>query len=191
MNTTKSSTENVNPNKFSLWLFLITIIMLFAGFTSAYIVRIKEGNWLKFDLPDAFLYSSIIIAISSFFMQWAYQSAKRDDIKFVRIGLLITCFFGILFLVLQIIGFGELVARGLHFVQKGDKISASFFYVISGVHWLHLLGGLVALFVLIARAFRMEIHKKNILSINMLNTYWHFIGILWVYLYLFLYFANK
>ncbi|MEC8738554.1 MAG: cytochrome c oxidase subunit 3, partial [Bacteroidota bacterium] len=160
-------------------------------FTSAYIVRIKEGNWLKFDLPDAFLYSSIIIAISSFFMQWAYQSAKRDDIKFVRIGLLITCFFGILFLVLQIIGFGELVARGLHFVQKGDKISASFFYVISGVHWLHLLGGLVALFVLIARAFRMEIHKKNILSINMLNTYWHFIGILWVYLYLFLYFANK
>ncbi|CAI8264687.1 MAG: cytochrome oxidase subunit III [Bacteroidetes bacterium MED-G17] len=189
MNISKEASENVNPKKFSLWLFLIAIIMLFAGFTSAYIVRIKEGNWLEFELPEIFLYSSITILISSLTMIWAYRAAKNDEIKSVQFGLLATFFLGILFLSQQLMGFGELISRGLHFVQKGDKISASFFYVIAGVHWLHLLGGLLVLLVLLVRSLRSEIHKKNLLSINMLNTYWHFIGILWVYLYLFLYFA--
>ena len=85
MNISKEASENVNPKKFSLWLFLIAIIMLFAGFTSAYIVRIKEGNWLEFELPEIFLYSSITILISSLTMIWAYRAAKNDEIKSVTI----------------------------------------------------------------------------------------------------------
>lgn len=185
-------TYRVHPKKFALWLLLVGVTMLFAGFTSAYIVRRGEGNWLEFALPTSFLISTIVVVLSSITMIWAFRAAKNDELTQVKAGLLLTIVLGLAFTVLQYQGWTQMVTQDLFFSNiDGNKISASFVYVISGMHLLHILGGLIYLFYVLNQSFRLKVHKKNLLSIDLCNTYWHFVGILWVYLYLFLYFARN
>lgn len=182
----------VHPKKFALWLLLVGITMLFAGFTSAYIVRRAEGNWLEFALPGSFLFSTLVVVLSSATMIWAYRSAKNDELNQVKLGLLFTLILGGLFTFLQYKGWTEMVNQELFFSNiDGNKISASFVYVISGIHLLHILGGLIYIVYVLNQSFKLQVHKKSLLSIDLCNTYWHFVGILWVYLYLFLYFARN
>jgi cytochrome c oxidase subunit 3 len=184
--------KRVNPKKFALWLLCIAIVMLFAGLTSAYIVRMGEGNWYEFKLPVQFLYSTIIIVLSSITMIWAYKSAKNDELSQMKMGLVITFILGLGFCYLQFQGWKAMTAMDLFFADDvhGDRVSASFIYALSGLHLVHILGGMIFLFIMIIKAFMLNIHRKKLLSINMCNTYWHFVGILWVYLYLFFYFAH-
>ncbi|PCJ67903.1 MAG: cytochrome oxidase subunit III [Bacteroidetes bacterium] len=183
--------NKVHPKKFSLWLLCLGILMLFAGLTSAYIVRRGDGNWFDFELPNAFLYSTIIVLLSSVTMYFAHRSAKRDELKGIKIGLALTLFLGTSFIFSQYLGWKEMQDAGLYFVnpKEGDKVSASFLIVIAIVHVAHIIAGLIFLFVTLIKALNHKVHKKNTLSIDMCNTYWHFVGLLWVYLYLFLYFA--
>lgn len=190
---TKASenTGRVNPKKFSLWLLLLGILMLFSGLTSAYIVRKGDGNWFDFEIPPIFLYSTIIVLLSSVTMIWAYRAAKKDNISGIKFGLSATIILGIAFMVSQYMGWLALSDQGLHFVNPkyGDKISASFLIAIAAIHLVHILAGIIYLVVMLINTFRFKIHKKNTLQISMCNTYWHFVGFLWVYLYMFLYFA--
>ena len=181
----------VNPKKFSLWLLLLGILMLFSGLTSAYIVRKGDGNWFDFELPPIFMYSTIIVLLSSVTMIWAFRAAKRDNITGIKIGLAATIILCIAFVISQYVGWLTLSDQGLHFVNPkyGDKVSASFLIAIAAIHLVHILAGIVYLIVMLINAFRFKIHKKNTLQISMCNTYWHFVGFLWVYLYMFLYFA--
>jgi len=181
----------VNPKKFSLWLLLLGILMLFSGLTSAYIVRKGDGNWFDFELPPIFMYSTIIVLLSSVTMIWAFRAAKRDNITGIKIGLAATIILGIAFVISQYMGWLTLSDQGLHFVNPkyGNKVSASFLIAIAAIHLAHILAGIVYLIVMFINAFRFKIHKKNTLQISMCNTYWHFVGFLWVYLYMFLYFA--
>jgi cytochrome c oxidase subunit 3 len=184
-------TGKVHPRKFSLWLLLLGILMLFAGLTSAYIVRKGDGNWFNFELPTVFLYSTIIVLFSSLTMLYAHRSAKKDELTGVKIGLLLTILLGIAFTISQYYGWKAMQGEGLYFVNPkyGDKVSASFLIVIAGVHLVHILAGIIFLLTVLFKAFMHQVHKKNTLLIDMCNTYWHFVGLLWVYLYLFLYFA--
>ncbi|MDB3868883.1 cytochrome c oxidase subunit 3 [Bacteroidia bacterium] len=181
----------VNPKKFSLWLLLLGILMLFSGLTSAYIVRKGDGNWFDFEIPSIFLYSTIIVLLSSITMIWAYRAAKKDDIKGIKLGLSSTIILGTAFIISQYMGWLVLSDQGLHFVNPkyGDKVSASFLIAIAAIHLVHILAGIIYLAVMLINSFRYKIHKKNTLQISMCNTYWHFVGFLWVYLYMFLYFA--
>lgn len=181
----------VNPKKFSLWLLLLGILMLFSGLTSAYIVRKGDGNWFDFELPPIFMYSTIIVLMSSLTMIWAYRAAKRDDITGIKVGLAATIILGTAFVISQYMGWLTLSDQGLHFVNPkyGDRVSASFLIAIAAIHLVHILAGIVYLIVMFINTFRFKIHKKNTLQISMCNTYWHFVGFLWVYLYMFLYFA--
>jgi len=181
----------VNPKKFSLWLLLLGILMLFSGLTSAYIVRKGDGNWFDFEIPSIFLYSTIIVLLSSITMIWAYQAAKKDDIKGIKLGLSATIILGTAFMISQYMGWLVLSDQGLHFVNPkyGDKVSASFLIAIAAIHLIHILAGIIYLIVMLINSFRYKIHKKNTLQMSMCNTYWHFVGFLWVYLYMFLYFA--
>lgn len=173
----------IHPAKFVTWLIIVSSVMLFASFTSAYIVRRGEGNWLAFDIPNLFAYSTAIIIISSIAMQWAYFSAKKDELAQVKISLLITLISGIAFCICQWYGWEALVANNIHFVGNPSE---SFFYVISGVHLAHMAGGLTFLLVIIVKSFQFKVHKKNLLTINLCATYWHFLGAAWIYLYFFL-----
>ncbi|MES2558107.1 MAG: cytochrome c oxidase subunit 3 [Bacteroidota bacterium] len=172
----------IHPTKFVLWLMIVASVMLFAAFTSGYIVRRGEGNWLIFDLPKMFTYNTITIVLSSITMQWAYFSAKRDNLQTLKVMLLATLALGITFSVGQWYAWKELVANKIFWAGNPSE---SFIYVISGVHLFHMLGGLIFVAVVIGKTFQFNVHKKNLLSINLCTTYWHFLGLVWVYLYFF------
>lgn len=173
----------VNPKKFMFWIFLVTIIMLFAAFTSAYIVRKAEGNWEFFNLPQAFKWSCGIVVLGSLFMQSAYFFARRNDLFKLRLFLWITLITGFAFIFSQYTGWTQLVSNKVFLVGNP---SGSFVYVISGFHLIHIIGALMFLISTIYSAYRYQIHSKKMLKINLMTTFWHFLGGLWLYLYLFL-----
>ena len=173
----------INPTKFVLWLIIVASVMLFAAYTSAYIVRRGEGNWVIFDLPTIFGITSAIIALSSVTMQWALLSAKKDQLSNLKIATYFTLFLGLSFIVGQWLGWQQLVSQGIHFVGNPSE---SFVYVISGLHLAHMLGGILFLVVLIYKISQSSINSSNYLIVNLCATFWHFLGAMWIYLYLFL-----
>ncbi len=183
----KKEEENyvINPKKFVLWLLIVASIMLFAGFTSAYIVRRGEGNWEVFELPSLFMVNSIIAVVSSLFMQLAYMSAKKEQKDKTKILLGLTVALGLAFCLGQFFAYQQLIANNVFFAFSNP--SNSFVYVISGLHLAHVIGGLVFLLIMWGQSFMKTLPNTFQLYLNMCLTYWHFIGILWIYLYLFLY----
>ncbi len=177
------ATLSVDPKKFILWLFIVSIVMLFASQTSAYLVRRAEGNWLEFEMPAIFSYSTIVLIVSSLSMQWAYYSAKKDNFTNLKIAISITFVLGLAFLWMQFEGWREMVNMKVYFVGNP---SGSFLYVFTGLHAFHLISGLLVLAIAFISAFRLKIHAKNLRRIEICSTYWHFLDILWVYLFFFL-----
>ena len=180
------TTTGVHPLKFTLWLLIMSIVMMFAAFTSAYIVRREEGNWLEFNLPNGLVINTILIVLSSVIMQWAYFSAKKDNLNSLRISVLITFILGMAFLVGQWNVWGELVMNKIFFGGPTANPSGSFMYVLTGVHGFHLITGLIFLIIVLVSAFQYRIHSKNLVRMELCTTYWHFLSALWVYLYVFL-----
>lgn len=174
---------SMHPQKFALWLFIITIIMLFAAFTSAYIVRQGEGNWLYFELPIELYISTIVLVISSGTMHWALTSARKDNLEQLKTGLLFTIVLGFVFLVSQYYIWGILVDHDVYFVGNP---SGSFLYVLTSIHGIHLLSGIIFVIITFFKALKYKIHSKNLITIEMCSTYWHFLDGLWIYLLLFL-----
>ena len=192
----KESNYRVEPQKLTLWLLIVASVMLFAAFTSAFLVSkpdaINKNTWTVFDLPITFLFSLITVIISSGTIFWAYRAAKRDEITQVKVFSALTLLMGGLFCAFQFLGYQDLVSRGLFFVNPNpEDISVSFVYVITAAHVLHVFGGMVLLAVLLVRSFQYKVHKKSLTFAYVAHTYWHFVGLLWIYLYLFLYFAGK
>ncbi len=173
----------MNPKKFAMWLFIGSVVMLFASLTSAYIVRQAEGNWLYFELPPILTVSTVVILLSSLTMQWAYWSAKKDKVEMVKILVTVTSVLGLAFLILQFEGWKALVANQVYLVGNP---SGSFLYVITGLHGLHLISAIVFLLIVLVSTYRYRVHSKNLTQIEMCTTYWHFLGGLWLYLFVFL-----
>lgn len=180
------TTLSMEPKKFALWLFIVSIVMLFAALTSAYIVKQADGNWLNFSLPNAFIVSTVIIAFSSLTMHLSYLAAKKDEFLRVKVMVLLTVLLGALFLATQYYSWSQLVESNVYFVS--NYASGSFIYVFTGLHGLHIVSGLIFLLIVFAAAIRLEVHSKKLLLIEMCMTFWHFLGGLWLYLYLFLLF---
>ncbi|REG91098.1 cytochrome c oxidase subunit 3 [Algoriphagus antarcticus] len=173
----------MHPKKFALWLFLVTIVMIFAGLTSAYIVRQSEGNWLEYDLPTIFWYTSGIVILSSIFLQYSYASAKKDNFTGLRAGLGLALLFGIAFLVGQWYSWVALVDANVFFVGNP---SGSFLYVFTGLHAVHLISGVIFLIIVLISTFRYKVHSKSLDTLEMAITFWHFLAALWLYLFMFL-----
>ena len=174
---------SMHPRKFGLWLFMITVVMIFAALTSAYIVRQGEGNWTEFDLPISMWISSVIILLSSGTMHWALLSAKNNDLEKVKLAVTITSVLGVGFLISQLVVWNDLVADNIYFVGNP---SGSFLYVLSGLHGLHLVSGVIFLIIVLISTFKYKVHSKNLTQIQMCATYWHFLDVLWIYLFVFL-----
>ena len=177
------ATLSVDPKKFILWLFIVSIVMLFASQTSAYLVRRAEGNWLEFKMPVIFTYSTAVLILSSISMHWAYYSAKKDNFSNLKIAISVTFVLGLAFLGMQFQGWREMVDMKVYFVGNP---SGSFLYVFTGLHAFHLISGLLVLLYGLISAFRFKVHAKSLRRIEVCATYWHFLDILWVYLFVFL-----
>lgn len=173
----------VNKWKFITWLFIISIIMLFASQTSAYLVRRAEGNWMEFTVPVIFYYSTAVLVLSSVFLHIAYLSAKKDNFSQLRLFISIAFGAGIVFLVMQYYGWQDLQEQGVFL--KGNP-SGSFFYVLTGLHGFHLITGLFVILFAFVAAFQSKINAKELNQLEVCNTYWHFLDLLWVYLFVFL-----
>ncbi len=173
----------MHPKKFALWIFIASVVMIFAAFTSAYMVRQAAGNWLVFELPDSFFITTVIILLSSAAMHWAYYSAKKDNVEMTKLAMGITTLLGAAFLVGQFIAWRDLVKDNVYFAGNP---SGSFVYVISGVHGLHMISGVVFLMIVLVATFRYKVHSRNLAQIEMCATYWHFLDGLWLYLFVFL-----
>lgn len=176
-------TRSMNPKRFLLWMFMVSIVMIFASLTSAYIVRQAEGNWLAFELPGILWYSTMILILSSVTAQLAYRSAKQDNIGALKTYLGLSVVLGMGFLISQVYTWGALVDSNVFFVGNP---AGSFLYVIMGVHGFHLISGLVYLLIMLARTFQYKVHSKKLLHIGLSVSYWHFLDALWIYLFLFL-----
>jgi cytochrome c oxidase subunit 3 len=174
---------SVNKWKFITWLFIITILMLFASQTSAYLVRRAEGNWVEFVLPTIFYWSTAVLLTSSVFMFLAQNAAKKDEFGKLRLFISTTFVFGLAFLWMQYMGWQELQGEGVYL--KGNP-SGSFMYILTGLHAFHLISGLFVLLFALGAAFKLNVHSKNLTQIEVCSTYWHFLDILWIYLFLFL-----
>lgn len=176
----------MNPKKFILWLFLVSIVMMFAAWTSAYIVAQSEGIGRAVPMPSLFTITTILLLVSSVSMHLAYRAAKKDNLLQVKIFSGLTLILGVAFLVGQLSGFEQLVASKVYFV--GGNAIDSFTYVLPFVHGVHIIAGLAFLVILLVKAFRYKVHSKNMLSMEMCSTFWHFLDGLWLYLFLFLQF---
>jgi len=173
----------MHPKKFALWIFIASVLMIFAALTSAYIVRQADGNWMMFDLPESFWITSAIILASSGTMHWAYLAAKKDNLAGTKLAISITTVLGLAFLIGQYVAWGDLVKRNVYLVGNP---SGSFVYVLSGLHGLHIAGGVIFLLVVLVATFRFRVHAKSLDQIEMCATYWHFLDGLWLYLFVFL-----
>lgn len=186
----------IHPLKFALWLFILTVIMIFGGFTSAYIVQadaLKESERLVYDLPPILWRNLAVILVSSVTIQFAIFAGKRDQNRMSLIGLVMTFVLGLVFLFGQWDAFSQLSVSGLPFVdpERADN-SISFFYVITGLHGLHIVAALlVVLFVFLRILTSSFTPKRKALNLELAGTFWHFLGLLWIYLFLFLKFMPE
>ncbi|MEE2953711.1 MAG: cytochrome c oxidase subunit 3 [Bacteroidota bacterium] len=167
-----------------LWAGIMGIVMFFAGLTSAYIVRKAEGNWFLFELPSSFLYSTIIILFSSLLLIVGIRRIKSGEQSLIFIASAFVL--GIVFAFFQWKGWEELIRQGIYFTGETSNPSGSFFYVLTLTHLAHLIGGLIALAVVTIKTTKSIYTSTNYLGVELASIYWHFLAILWVYLYLFL-----
>lgn len=174
---------SMHPKKFAMWIFIASVVMLFASLTSGYIVRQAEGNWVYFDLPNLFYSTSVVIILSSVTMQLAYIAAKRDNIAKAKILITLTTVLGLVFLGGQFMAWKELIANNVFFVGNP---SGSFLYVLTGLHGVHLVSAIIFLLIMLNSAFKNRINSGNLAPLEMCTTYWHFLGVLWLYLFVFL-----
>ncbi len=173
-----------------LYFAMGSMVMLFGGLTSAYVVRHAEGNWLKFEMPQTFFFSTAIILISSIFVNKAITEAKKDNFAGVQIALGITFILGLAFMVCQFMGWSQLASQKIFFAGKDSNASGSFFYVLTGLHLAHLLGGMIYLLAVNIQALKKKYTSQNYLSLQLCATYWHFLDGLWIYLFFFLIFIS-
>ena len=176
--------NKIHPKKFALIVACASMMMMFAAWTSAYLVRQAAGNWLEFKLPDVFLVSTAVILLSSITLHVSYSAFKRGNPKLYRSLLLVSLILGFGFIVLQYQGWQALSAIG---VELTTNPSGSFVYVISAAHAAHVLGGIAAVLVAVLHAFTLpyKVTPQRKLRFEMTLIFWHFVDLLWVYLLLF------
>jgi len=177
--------KRIHPHKFTLWVAMGSIIMMFAGLTSAYIVKKNQSSWLEFDLPVVFIYSTLVIIASSLTVHLAAKAFKAREMARYRTLITVTALLGVVFMALQVLGFMDLEARNIALTGAKSNSAASFLLVITGLHMLHVLGGVIALLVMFIKAYVSSVKNYSSLSIELVGTYWHFVDILWIYLFIF------
>ena len=175
--------KRIHPHKFTLWIAMASIIMMFAGLTSAYVVKSNAPNWEEIDTPKLFIISTAVLLASSLTMQLALRAFKQRFMSRYRMLITITAVLGIAFVVLQTLGFQWMWAHGVHF--KGASGQGQFLFIIAGLHALHVLGGVIALVVMALRAFFSNRRNYNSIPVEVAATYWHFVDALWLYLLVF------
>jgi len=189
MTTQEYQSRTARSYKLLLLFAMISMTMMFAGLTSAFVVSKSRADWLKdFQLPTAFYFSTAVIIGCSLTFHLAKKAIQKNNRNATTTFLLATLALGIGFVILQFVGFGQIVANGYYFTGAESSITTTFLYIVTVVHLAHLAGGLISLLIIIYNHFKQKYNSTQTLGIELGAMYWHFLDLLWVYLFLFLYF---
>lgn len=191
-----NSSRKLHPHKFAMWLAIASIVMMFAGLTSAYVVRQAQGQWRHFQMPDVFWYSTVAILGSSVTFYFGLRAFKQRQMRRFRNFLITTLALGVVFMLLQSLGFYELIHITQPLIidgqQTGESVvlingnpSESFLFIIFGLHLLHILGGIIALTIVFLKAYSRSVKIYKSTGLEITATYWHFVDLLWLYLFIF------
>lgn len=177
-----------------LWVGIASMVMAFAGLTSGYVVSrsslIQKERWMVFELPSYFYISSAVIILSSITVIWAVKSIKNGNVKSATSALWITLVLGLLFAVFQVLGWRALHDAGVFFTGQGSNVAGSWVYAITFFHLLHMIAGLISLLFTTLKSSKGLYSSTNTLGIELTATFWHFLDIVWIYLFIFLLFIR-
>ena len=179
----KQEKKMIHPLKFVMYAGCASIVMIFAGLSSAYLVKRNQSNWITYDIPSIFYYSTAVIILSSITLLLCRKAFINRQMKQYKMWLFFTVVLGFGFVFLQYEGFKELWASGITLTRN---VAFSFLYVIVGVHAVHVMGGAIALLVMFLKSYSRKRKNYNPIYIDLMNTYWHFVDFLWIYLLIFL-----
>ena len=191
--------NNINNNKLKvdrskkmmLWFGMISLTMSFLGITSGYIVSKERADWLTdFQIPEAFYISLFVILLSSITFYFAKKYVIAQQKKQGMIFLIITFLLGITFIILQFKGFSEIISSGYFFTGSESTITTSFIYLVVLLHLTHMLAALISVLVVIYNHYKQRYTIGNTVGIEIAATFWHFVDVLWIYLFLFFYFIR-
>jgi len=193
MDLTQGTTEEKiqRSKKNMMWFAMISMAMVFAGLTSAYVVSKSRKDWAT-DLvfPQEFFYSLLVIIASSITFYLVKKAILQGNRSMASGLLLVTLLLGIAFVYLQFQGFENMMGQGYYFTGPTSNIVSTFIFIIAATHILHVAGGIIVLFVVIYNHFKQKYEKGQTLGLELGAMYWHFVDFLWVYLFLFLYFIR-
>jgi len=182
VNVSNVTKQRMHPHKFTLWIALGSLVMMFAGLTSAFIVKSNQVGWKPVSLPNVFWISTIVIVISSATIIAAQRAFKNRNLATYRLLMIVTLLLGITFIATQWQGFQALWAQQITFKGSGG---GQFLYVIFGLHALHVAGGVIVLLVMVTKAFFGRVKIYSSVPVEIAATYWHFVDLLWIYLLVF------
>jgi len=180
--TNKMEQKRMHPHKFTLWVAIGSLLMMFAGLTSAFIVKSNQVNWKPVAMPVWFTISTILMLLSSGTMQLALKGFRERVMRNYRLWMWVTLGLGAAFVASQWIGFQELWSKQVTFQGAG---AGQFLYVIFGLHALHVIAGVIVLLVMAIRSFVGSVKSYNTVPVEIAATYWHFVDLLWIYLFVF------
>jgi len=173
-----------------LWVSMISMVMFFAGLTSAYVISMRRDDWVTFELPDAFYISTVLIILSSITISISQRLIKKEKRELSIAFLLITFALGIAFVWQQYAGFEDLRSAGLFFTGPTSTVSTSFIIGITLMHALHVFAGIIVLLVVIYNHFNHKYTSDDLLGFELGAIFWHFVDVLWIYLFFFFYFIR-
>ncbi|RXJ52798.1 cytochrome c oxidase subunit 3 [Gelidibacter gilvus] len=183
--------KNNRAKKMMLWFGIVSLIMSFAGWTSAFVVSSTREDWIKdFQLPNAFIVSTVMVVLSSVTFMLAQKAIKSNQRQLTTTWLMATLVLGIAFITNQFLGFQQIIDMGYNFTGPTSNVTMSYIYLIAMVHIAHVIVGLVCILVVIYNHFKQKYTATDMVGFELAATFWHFIDILWVYLFLFLYFVG-
>jgi cytochrome c oxidase subunit 3 len=183
----KSQRKSAKP---MLWISMISMTMMFAGLTSAYVVSRSRTDWVSFNLPNAFNISTTLIVLSSFTFLMAKRFIKKENQQLTTLFLIATLLLGLGFVYFQFDGFSQLYQEGLYFAGNQSTVKSSFIYGIAIAHLVHVFAGIIVLIVVLFNQLSKKYSASNYLGLELGAIFWHFVDILWVYLFFFFYFIR-
>lgn len=183
--------KNERAKKMMLWFGMVSLVMGFAGWTSAYIVSSSRDDWASgLQLPESFYVSTVIIILSSLTYMLAKKAIVEDKREMCTNWLWATLVLGIAFIVFQFRGFSEMVAQGYYFTGPTSSIKLSYVFLIAAVHIVHVVAGIISLTVVLYNQIKKKYSSKEYLGVSLGATFWHFLDFLWLYLLGFMYFVG-
>jgi cytochrome c oxidase subunit 3 len=173
----------ISKQRVGLWILLVTIVMLFGGLSSAYIVLRGQADWQNIQIPSILWLNTAILLASSAAFEAARHSLRRHQVGAMKTWLLASGALGVSFLAGQLVAWRQLVAAG---VYLPSTLHSSFFYILTGLHGIHLIGGMLAMSFVLVRALTNRIATAKDETLKLCALYWHFMDALWVYLFILL-----